>query len=70
MGASKTQALRVTFDSRLKLEFPHKTSPGCSWAGKHMGNPDHRTVAALSETRTLMAQIDLLIQDHGGWPLG
>ena len=28
-----------------------------------------RTVAALSETRTLMAQIDSLIQDHGGWPL-
>lgn len=29
-----------------------------------------RIVAALSETRTLMAQIDSLIQDHGGWPLG
>jgi len=28
-----------------------------------------RTVAALSETRTLMAQIDSLIHDHGGWPL-
>jgi hypothetical protein len=27
------------------------------------------TVAALSETRTLMAQIDSLIHDHGGWPL-
>jgi hypothetical protein len=28
-----------------------------------------RTVAALSETRTLMAQIDSLIHDHGGWPI-
>ena len=28
-----------------------------------------RTVAALSETRTLMAQIESLIDDHGGWPL-
>jgi hypothetical protein len=28
-----------------------------------------RTVAALSETRTLMAQIDSLIADHGGWPI-
>ena len=26
-------------------------------------------VAALSETRTLMAEIDSLIHDHGGWPL-
>jgi hypothetical protein len=29
-----------------------------------------RTIAALAETRTLMAQIDSLISDHGGWPLG
>jgi len=28
-----------------------------------------RTVAALSEPRTLMAQIDFLIADHGGWPI-
>jgi hypothetical protein len=28
-----------------------------------------RTVSALAETRTLMAQIDSLISDHGGWPL-
>ena len=28
-----------------------------------------RTVSALAETRTLMAQIDSLITDHGGWPL-
>jgi hypothetical protein len=28
-----------------------------------------RTVAALSETRTLMAEIDSLIHDHGGWPI-
>jgi hypothetical protein len=28
-----------------------------------------RIVAALSETRTLMAQIDSLIADHGGWPI-
>jgi Type ISP C-terminal specificity domain len=26
-------------------------------------------VSALSETRSLMAQIDALIADHGGWPL-
>ncbi len=26
-------------------------------------------VSALSETRTLMAQIDSLVADHGGWPL-
>jgi predicted helicase len=28
-----------------------------------------RIVGALSETRTLMAQIDSLISDHGNWPL-
>ncbi|MGB7745691.1 MAG: type ISP restriction/modification enzyme [Verrucomicrobiia bacterium] len=28
-----------------------------------------RTVGALAETRSLMAQIDALIADHGGWPL-
>jgi len=28
-----------------------------------------RTVSALAETRTLMAQIDAIIADHGGWPL-
>lgn len=28
-----------------------------------------RTISALLETRTLMAQIDSLIADHGGWPL-
>lgn len=28
-----------------------------------------RTISALLETRTLMAQIDSLISDHGGWPL-
>ena len=28
-----------------------------------------RTVSALAETRSLMAQIDALITDHGGWPL-
>ena len=28
-----------------------------------------RVVSALAETRTLMAQIDALIADHGGWPL-
>jgi hypothetical protein len=28
-----------------------------------------RTVSALAETRSLMAQIDALIADHGGWPL-
>jgi hypothetical protein len=28
-----------------------------------------RTVSALAETRSLMAQIDSLIGDHGGWPL-
>lgn len=28
-----------------------------------------RTISALAETRTLMAQIDSLISDHGGWPL-
>ena len=28
-----------------------------------------RTVSALAETRTLMAQIDSLIADHGGWPI-
>ncbi|MBI5385910.1 MAG: N-6 DNA methylase [Verrucomicrobia bacterium] len=28
-----------------------------------------RTVSALAETRTLMAQIESLIADHGGWPL-
>ncbi|MBI2926918.1 MAG: N-6 DNA methylase [Verrucomicrobia bacterium] len=28
-----------------------------------------RSVSALAETRTLMAQIDSLIADHGGWPL-
>ena len=28
-----------------------------------------RTVSALAETRMLMAQIDSLITDHGGWPL-
>jgi hypothetical protein len=28
-----------------------------------------RIVSALSETRTLMAQIDSLISDHGNWPL-
>jgi len=28
-----------------------------------------RTVSALAETRSLMAQIDSLISDHGGWPL-
>lgn len=28
-----------------------------------------RTVSALAETRTLMAQIDSLISDHGGWPI-
>jgi hypothetical protein len=27
------------------------------------------TVTALAETRTLMAAIDSLIHDHGGWPL-
>ncbi len=26
-------------------------------------------VSALSETRTLMAQIDSLVADHGNWPL-
>ncbi len=29
-----------------------------------------RAVSALAETRTVMAQIDSLIGDHGGWPLG
>jgi hypothetical protein len=28
-----------------------------------------RTVSALAETRSVMAQIDALIADHGGWPL-
>jgi plasmid maintenance system killer protein len=28
-----------------------------------------RTVSALAETRSLLAQIDALIADHGGWPL-
>jgi len=28
-----------------------------------------RVVSALAETRTLMAQIDSLINDHGGWPI-
>ena len=28
-----------------------------------------RTVSALAETRSLMAQIDANIDDHGGWPL-
>jgi predicted helicase len=28
-----------------------------------------RTASALAETRSLMAQIDALIADHGGWPL-
>lgn len=28
-----------------------------------------RTVSALAETRQIMAQIDSLISDHGGWPL-
>jgi hypothetical protein len=28
-----------------------------------------RIVSALEETRTLMAQIDSLIADHGGWPM-
>ena len=28
-----------------------------------------RIVSALAETRTLMAQIDSLIADHGGWPM-
>jgi hypothetical protein len=28
-----------------------------------------QTVSALAETRSLMAQIDALIADHGGWPL-
>jgi hypothetical protein len=28
-----------------------------------------RTVSALAETRTLMAQIDSIIADHGGWPM-
>jgi hypothetical protein len=28
-----------------------------------------RTISALAETRTLMATIDSLIADHGGWPL-
>jgi hypothetical protein len=28
-----------------------------------------RTVSALAETRTLMAQIDSLISEHSGWPL-
>jgi predicted helicase len=28
-----------------------------------------RTVSALAETRSLMAQVDALIADHGGWPL-
>jgi len=28
-----------------------------------------RVVAALSETRRLMANIDAAIETHGGWPL-
>ena len=32
-------------------------------------DPYQRPVSALAETRTLMAQIDSLISDHGGWPL-
>ncbi|MGH7940129.1 MAG: type ISP restriction/modification enzyme [Limisphaerales bacterium] len=41
--------------------------------GRTLGADDiehyQRTVSALAETRTLMAQIDSLIADHGGWPL-
>jgi predicted helicase len=41
--------------------------------GRALGHDDiehyQRTVSALAETRTLMAQIDSLIADHGGWPL-
>lgn len=35
------------------------------------GDIEHyqRTLGALAETRTLMAEIDSLIRDHGGWPL-
>jgi hypothetical protein len=41
--------------------------------GRALGHDDlehyQRTLGALAETRTLMAQIDSLIADHGGWPL-
>jgi hypothetical protein len=34
-----------------------------------IGHPLPATVSALAETRSLMAQIDALIADHGGWPM-
>ena len=41
--------------------------------GRKLGADDiehyQRTVSALAETRTLMAEIDSLIADHGGWPI-
>jgi len=41
--------------------------------GRVLGHDDiehyRHIVAALAQTRMLMAQIDLLILDHGGWPL-
>jgi Type ISP C-terminal specificity domain/N-6 DNA Methylase len=41
--------------------------------GRTLGADDlehyQHTVSALAETRTLMAQIDSLIADHGGWPI-
>jgi predicted helicase len=41
--------------------------------GRVLGHDDiehyQHIVAALAQTRTLMAQIDSLILDHGGWPL-
>ena len=41
--------------------------------GRALGADDiehyQRTVTALAETRTLMAQIDSLITDHGAWPI-
>jgi hypothetical protein len=41
--------------------------------GRRLGADDiehyQRIVCALAETRTIMAEIDSLISDHGGWPL-
>jgi hypothetical protein len=50
------------------MEIDDASSVTCRKASKS-ATPYQRTVSALAETRSLMAQIDALIADHGGWPM-
>lgn len=51
------------------LESPKLDHPITEWVGGR--NPEahyHKIVIALSETIRLMAEIDTVIEKHGGWP--